>query len=130
MTYIKHKAEESLEDYLETIMLLGNKNSNLHAIDIAREFNYSKPSVSIALKNMREKGLVVVSDEGIVSLTDEGLKIAKRVYERHELLTKWLVSIGVPADTAEEDACKMEHDMSETSFNAIKKHIKKFLKEK
>lgn len=123
MFYIKHKAEESLEDYLETIMLLTQKKTDTHAIDIARELGFSKPSVSVALKNMREKKLVTVSKEGVVALTDEGRGIAEKVYERHMILTEWLESLGVPKETAEKDACRIEHDMSEISFNALKKSI-------
>ena len=123
MFYIQHKAEESLEDYLETIMLLTGKKADTHAIDIARELGFSKPSVSVALKNMREKKLVTVSADGIVALTDEGRDIAEKVYERHMILTEWLESLGVPGDIAEKDACRIEHDMSEISFDALKKSI-------
>lgn len=128
MAYIKHKAEESLEDYLETIMLLGQKKAELHAIDIARELDFSKPSVSVALKNMKEKGLVEVDAAGVVSLTDSGMKLAKKVYERHELLTNWLIYLGVSKEVADQDACKMEHDISEESFEAIKKCILEVMK--
>lgn len=128
MAYINHKAEESLEDYLETIMILSKENRNLHAIDIARHLDYSKPSVSIALKNMKVKGLVEVSEDGIVSLTEEGEKWAVKVYERHKLLTEWLEYLGVPHDIANDDACKMEHDITEQSFEAIKKCILQIMK--
>lgn len=123
MSYQKHKSEESVEDYLETILLLTRKTPCVRSIDIANELNYSKPSVSIAMKNLRQKNFVTVSDEGYIHLTDEGLELAESVYERHAFLTSWLTALGVDPETASEDACRMEHDISPESFAAIKNFI-------
>ena len=91
MSYIQHKAEESLEDYLETILILSRRLSVVRSIDVATELNFSKPSVSVAMKNLKNRGYITVSPEGYLHLTDEGRKIAESVYERHTLLTDWLV---------------------------------------
>lgn len=123
MSYIKHRADESLEDYLETILLLQKRMGQVRSIDIAREMNFSKPSVSVAMKNLREKAYITVSEEGYISLTESGKKRAENVLERHTILSDWLVSIGVSRQTALEDACKVEHDLSEESFEAIKKAV-------
>lgn len=125
MSYIQHRAEESVEDYLETILQLQKKLGQVRSIDIAREMNFSKPSVSVAMKNLREKAYITVSEEGYISLTESGKKRAENVLERHTILSDWLISIGVSQDTALEDACKVEHDLSEESFEAIKKAVKR-----
>ena len=114
---------ESAEDYLETILILGERFPAVRSVDIANELNYKKSSVSIAMKNLREKNYITVSEQGFIIFTDEGRKIAETIYERHKLLTAWLTKIGVPADIAEEDACKIEHVVSKESFDAIKKYI-------
>lgn len=124
MGYISHKSEESVEDYLETIYILSKRLPVVRSIDIATELNYSKPSVSVAMKNLRNKNYVTVSDEGYIYLTDEGKQLATQTYERHTVLSEWLISLGVDAKTATEDACKMEHDLSKKSFEAIKKYIR------
>lgn len=121
MSYIKHRADESLEDYLETILLLYQKNGQVRSIDIATEMNFSKPSVSVAMKNLREKGYILMADNGYISLTDSGRARAESVLERHTILSSWLMSMGVRKEVALEDACKVEHDLSEESFQAIKK---------
>ncbi len=121
MSYIKHRADESLEDYLETILLLYQKNGQVRSIDIATEMNFSKPSVSVAMKNLREKGYILMADNGYISLTDSGRARAESVLERHTILSSWLMSMGVQKEVALEDACKVEHDLSEESFQAIKK---------
>ena len=95
MSYIQHKAEESLEDYLETILILSKRFSAVRSIDVATELNFSKPSVSVAVKNMKNRGYITVSEDGYLQLTDEGKKMAERVYERHTLLTDWLIHLGV-----------------------------------
>ena len=95
MSYIRHKAEESLEDYLETILILSSRLSVVRSIDVATELNFSKPSVSVAVKNLKNRGYITVSEEGFLSLTKDGRKIAESVYERHTLLTDWLVHLGV-----------------------------------
>ena len=123
MTYIQHKSEESIEDYLETILMLGEIRPVVRSIDIANELHYSKPSVSVAMKNLRAKDYITVSEEGYISLTKEGKKIAEKVYERHKVLSEWLINLGVEKVTAVTDACRMEHDMSPESFFAMKKFI-------
>ena len=128
MSYIRHKSEESIEDYLETILILSKRLPELRSIDIANELSYSKPSISIAVKNMRGRDYITVSEEGFIQLTKTGRKIAEAVYEKHTLLTDWLVHLGVDSKTAALDACKMEHDISQESFEAIKKHVLSVMK--
>lgn len=123
MSYQQHKSEESVEDYLETILLLSRQIPNLRSIDIARKLDYSKPSISVAMKNLKARGYITVSEDGYIRLTEEGRKLAETVYERHALLSNWLTSLGVDSDIAASDACKLEHDMSPESFEAIKKYI-------
>ena len=121
MSYIKHRADESLEDYLETILMIQNNKGHVRSIDIANEMNFTKASVSIAMKNLREKGYITVAENGYISLTESGKKRAESVFERHTLLSDLLMRIGVSKETALSDACKVEHDLSEESFEAIKK---------
>ena len=116
-----NKRNESIQDYLETILKL-SKNGRVRSIDIAQDMNYSKPSISIAMKKIKEKGLIQIDDKGYITLTDEGYNIAKSVYEKHELLVNLLISLGVEKDIAYQDACRIEHDLSETTFEAIKKY--------
>lgn len=123
MSYIKHRADESQEDYLETILLLQKRLGQVRSIDIANEMNFTKPSVSVAMKNLREKAYITVSENGFISLTESGRKRAENVLERHTILSDWLISIGVSRQTALEDACRVEHDLSEESFAAIKKAV-------
>jgi len=127
------KYQESKEDYLETIMILSNEKDTVtgevkkvHAIDIVHERNYSKPSVSIAMKKLVESGDIVINEKDEISLTPKGAKIASCIYERHETLRKGLISLGVSEEIALEDACKIEHYLSKESFQAIKKFIKDF----
>lgn len=122
MSYIKHKSEESMEDYLETILLLQKKNGKVRSIDIANELNFTKPSVSVAMKSLREKELITMAETGYISLTEEGLSKAEKVLERHTLLSDWLIQLGVDEVVAREDACRIEHDISEETFDALKKH--------
>lgn len=117
------KIQESAENYLETILMLEQSKGRVRSIDIAVELGFSKPSVSVAMKNLRQKNYVNVSEEGYLSLTGEGLKLAATVYERHSVISNWLISLGVSQDVAVEDACRMEHDISEESFAAIKKYL-------
>ena len=121
MSYIKHRADESLEDYLETILMLHKSRGQFRSIDIANEMNFTKPSVSIAMKNLREKGYITMADNGYITLTESGKERAESVLERHTILADLLISIGVNEETAMEDACKLEHDLSEESFEAIKR---------
>ena len=123
MSYIRHKADESLEDYLETILLLQKRLGQVRSIDIANEMNFSKPSVSVAMKNLREKAYITTSDNGFIMLTEEGRRRAESVLERHTILSDWLISLGVSRQTALEDACRVEHDLSEESFHAIKSFL-------
>jgi len=117
--------QESAEMYLETIHVLGLKGNRVRSIDVVNELEYSKASVSVAMKNLKTKGYVVMDSEGYITLTAKGLKIAETMYERHVALSEWLMFLGVDKKTAIHDACKMEHAMSEKSFMAINKHIKK-----
>ena len=117
------KTTESAENYLETILVLGKLHPTVRSIDIAEEMGFKKSSVSVAMKNLREKNHIVVSKEGFISLTNTGREIAEMIYERHELISKWLVTLGVDKDTAVADACRMEHILSKESFEAIKNHI-------
>ena len=118
------KIQESAENYLETILILKNKNGAVRSIDIANELGFSKPSVSVAMKNLRENGYIEVDSSGYITLLDSGRRIAEKIYERHTTLSKWLVSLGVDAKTAAEDACRIEHIISSESFEAIKKIAK------
>lgn len=114
---------ESAEDYLETILMLSKKLPVVRSIDIANEMGYKKSSVSIAMKNLRESEHIRVTKEGYIYLTDSGREIAEMIYERHQILSSWLIKLGVDKKVAEEDACRIEHDISKESFNAIKKAI-------
>ena len=120
---------ESAEDYLETILMLSKKLPVVRSIDIANEMGYKKSSVSIAMKNLREAEHIRVTKEGSIYLTDSGKEIAEMIYERHQILSSWLIKLGVDKKVAEEDACRIEHDISKESFNAIKKAISAQLKE-
>ena len=120
---------ESAEDYLETILMLSKKLPVVRSIDIANEMGYKKSSVSIAMKTLREAEHIRVTKEGYIYLTDSGKEIAEMIYERHQILSSWLIKLGVDKKVAEEDACRIEHDISKESFNAIKKAISAQLKE-
>ena len=117
------KKNESAENYLETIYILSKKLPVVRSVDIATELNFKKPSVSVAMKHLREKELIVVSDAGFITLTEEGMTQAEAIYERHTILTIMFVMLGVSEETAAEDACLIEHVLSEESFEAIKKHL-------
>lgn len=117
------KIQESAENYLETILMLSHKNPYVRSIDIANELSFSKPSVSVAMKNLRENGYIVIDAEGHITLTDAGREIAETMYERHTMLSQWLIYLGVNEKTALEDACRIEHVVSTESFQAIKAHI-------
>ena len=116
---------ESMEMYLETILILQERLHNVRAIDIAKEMNFSKPTVSIALKKLKENDYVDINDHNnYVTLTEKGLAIANNIYDKHKTLTDFLVSIGVSKENADNDACKIEHDISEETFLCIKKYLK------
>ena len=123
MSYIKHRADESLEDYLETILMLQKSRGQVRSIDIANEMNFTKPSVSVAMKNLREKGYITMDSTGYITLTEVGRQRAEDVLERHTLLADLLMRIGVSKETALADACKVAHDLSEESFEAIKRSL-------
>lgn len=115
---------ESGEDYLETILILKKRNGNVRSIDIAREMDLSKPSVSRAMGILKNKEFITVDEDGAIYLTEEGSKLAKKIYERHRVLTEALMYLGVDEKTAAEDACRIEHDISEKTFTKIKKHLR------
>lgn len=115
---------EAIENYLETIYILSQQQNEVHAIDICSYLSYSRPTVSIVLRQMREHGLVTVNDDNHIFLTGEGLAIAKHIYERHTVLSQLLMSLGVNKDVALHDACKIEHDLSDETFDAIKRYAR------
>ena len=119
---------ESAENYLETILQLSKTLPVVRSVDIANELGFKKSSVSVAMKNLRQKKHITVTDAGFIYLTDSGKEIAEHVYEKHQLLKGWLCSLGVSEEIAAEDACKMEHVISDESFNAIREHANKFKK--
>lgn len=114
---------ESAENYLETILILSKKLPVVRAVDIANELDFKKSSVSIAMKNLREKEQITVTDAGYIYLTDAGREIAEMIYERHEVISKGLMALGVSQETATEDACRIEHVISKESFEAVKNYI-------
>ena len=122
-------ANESTENYLETILILGKQRPAVRSVDIANELGFKKSSVSVAMKNLREKKHITVDDSGFIILTPSGRAIAEMIYERHQLLSCLLTNLGVPAEIAAEDACKIEHVISKESFDAIKEHVRKFAPE-
>ena len=114
---------KSGEDYLEAILMIRLEKGYCRSIDVAHRLNVSKPSVSVAMKNLREQECITMGEDGLISLTEKGRKIAESVYERHTLFTQWLVSLGVDAATAAQDACRIEHVLSKETFEAIKRHV-------
>ncbi len=114
---------ESSENYLETILILSKRLPVVRSVDIANELDFKKSSVSVAMKNLRARDLITVTDAGFIYLTEDGQEIADMIYERHRFLTSWLSSMGVPEEIAAADACKMEHIISPESFQAIKDHV-------
>ena len=116
------KRLESQEDYLEKILQISQKKEKVHAIDIAREMSFSKPSVSVAMNKLKEQGYIEINDKGEIYLTPSGLSIAEKTLEKHIILTKMLMYLGVSEKIAMEDACRMEHDISDETWSAIKKH--------
>lgn len=116
---------QSAEDYLETILILQSRKGAVRSIDIAGEMGFSKPSVSVAMKNLRENGYIQVDNAGHITLTQKGYDVADRIYERHRIMTEYFVLLGVDAETAEQDACRIEHILSDDSFRAIKGQYEK-----
>ena len=117
------KIKESAENYLETIHMLGCRNKYVRSIDVANELGFSKASVSVAMKSFREEGYITIDDDGGITLTEKGLGIAERICERHNILAHALMLLGVSEETAYSDSCKIEHDISEESFNKIKEFL-------
>ena len=117
------KTQESAEMYLETILVLSHLRSQVRSIDIVGELDYKKSSVSVAMKHLRENGYIEMDENGYITLTETGRKIAESIYARHTLFSDWLVHLGVDKTVAAEDACRMEHVVSEESFEAIKRHV-------
>ena len=119
------KILKSSEDYLEAMLIMKEVHGYIRSIDIAMELGVTKPSVSYATKRLRENGYITMDKDGFITLTDKDMAIATHIYERHKVLTNVLIQLGVSPETAREDACKMEHDISDESFAALKKHIEK-----
>ena len=121
------KIMESAENYLETILVLKNKNGSVRSIDVANELGFTKPSVSVAMKQLRENGYISVSEDGCLNLTDKGISIAENVFERHNIIAKALMALGVDEETAYSDSCKIEHHISDMSIAKIKEHMEKHI---
>lgn len=119
------KIKESAENYLESILIIKNRKGFVRSIDVANELGVSKPSVSVAMKNFREEGYIKIDEEGSISLTEKGLSVAEGIYERHRAIASLLISLGVDEETAYEDSCKIEHDISEKTFEKIKEYLSK-----
>ena len=119
------KIQESAENYLETILMLEQSKGRVRSIDIAVELGFSKPSVSVAMKNLRENGLIEIDEDGMITLQEAGRAIAERIYERHTLLTDWLVFLGVDRKTAAADACRIEHVVSQESVETLREHVRR-----
>ena len=115
--------KESAENYLEAILMLKNKNGYVRSIDVAHHLNFRKPSVSVAMKSFREEGYVTVDTDGNITLTDKGMEIAQKIYERHQVIAKALIALGVDEETAYDDSCKIEHDLSDITFQKIKEYF-------
>ena len=118
---------ESAEDYLETILRLQQRQGQVRSIDVVTEMNFSKPSVSVAMKKLRESGHVQMDENGLLTLTEDGLAVAQRIYERHQVIASIFMALGVPEQTAVQDACKVEHDLSEETFRCMKAHYMKHI---
>ncbi|MCR4606881.1 MAG: metal-dependent transcriptional regulator [Oscillospiraceae bacterium] len=121
------KIQKSAEDYLEAMLMLKEERGYIRSIDIAAKLGVTKPSVSYATKRLRENGYITTDPAGMIVLTESGLEIAERIYERHELITKLFVKIGVSPEQAREDACKIEHDLSEETFAAVRKRVESWV---
>ena len=115
--------KESAENYLEAVLMLKKKKGSVRSIDVANHLNFSKPSVSVAMKSFRKEGYITIDDGGNINLTAKGMKIAEKIYERHEIIAKILIALGVDEGTAYEDSCRIEHDLSEQTFQKIKEYI-------
>ncbi len=121
---MKKEVSEAVENYLETILVLSKKKPDLHAVDICDELGYSRPTVSVVVKQMKGNGLITVDEFNHIALTEKGRAIAESIYERHNIISEFFMAIGVSEETALKDACKIEHDISDETFECIKKHIR------
>lgn len=121
---------ESSEDYLEAMLMMKERHGYIRSIDIANELNVTKPSVSYATKRLRQNGYITMDQDGLITLTDTGMAIASRVYERHKTLCAFFMYLGVDEETAREDACKVEHDLSQTTYEAMKRHAEEHIQNK
>lgn len=119
------KIHQSAEDYLETILILRERKGSVRSIDVAGELGFSKASVSVAMKKLRESGYVLMDEDGLLSLTESGQKVASRIYARHRLLTEFFVRLGVDEKVAAADACRIEHDISEETFTKLLEHARR-----
>lgn len=119
------KIQKASEDYLEAMLMMKEKHGFIRSVDIASQLGVTKPSVSYATKRLRENGYIAMDEDGLITLTDSGMEIAQRIYSRHKLLTEFLIFLGVDDTTAREDACKIEHDISASTFDAICAHVKR-----
>jgi DtxR family Mn-dependent transcriptional regulator len=117
------KLQESGENYLETILMIQQEKGTVRSIDVARQLDFSKPSISRAMTVLRENGYILMDKSGLITLTELGYEVASQIYERHRLLTQWLIALGVTPAVAAADACRMEHDVSEETFQKLKEHI-------
>ncbi len=117
------KIQESAENYLESILKISKRNGQVRSIDIVHDLNFTKPSISFAMKRLRENGYILMDEDGFITLTETGTEIAQRVYHRHLVLTKYLTGLGVDAEIAREDACRIEHVISQESFDRIAAHV-------
>ncbi len=117
--------KESAENYLEAILMIKKEKGYVRSVDVANHLNFTKPSVSVAMKSFREEGYVTVDHDGNITLTQKGMDIASKVYERHEIIAKALIALGVEEETAYEDSCKVEHDISQQTFDKLKAYLKK-----
>ncbi|MBR2902875.1 MAG: metal-dependent transcriptional regulator [Clostridia bacterium] len=124
------KIHSSAEDYLETILVLHQEKGKVRSVDVANRLGYSKPSISVAMKNLKASGDIDIDDHGYINLTDKGRAIAENIYERHLLLTRLFISLGVSPDVARDDSCRIEHVISQETFDRIKDHVNKYLSEK
>ena len=121
--------QKASEDYLETMLMMKEKHGYIRSIDIAAHLNVTKPSVTYATKRLKESGHITMDKDGLITLTDKGMAVASSMLDRHKSLTKFLMMLGVDRETAETDACKLEHDLSEVSFEAIRKHVRQVVAE-
>lgn len=117
------RIQESAENYLEAILMIKERSGEVRSVDIVNELGFSKPSISVAMKNLRQNGYITMDARGFIDLTEKGLIIAETMYERHKVFSKWLIELGVDEKTAKEDACRIEHAISAETFEAIKKYI-------